>query len=58
MLACSGILLAPAAASGTSLERFLEVLASVPDAERAVAPNCEEFEHYDDPAARTTIGGR
>lgn len=33
------------AASGTSLERFLEVLASVPGAEPAVAPNHEEFEH-------------
>jgi glyoxylase-like metal-dependent hydrolase (beta-lactamase superfamily II) len=31
------------AASGTSLDRFLEVLASVPDAEPAVAPNDEEF---------------
>ncbi len=31
------------AASGTSLERFLEVLDSVPDAEPAVAPNHEEF---------------
>lgn len=31
------------AASGTSLERFLGVLASVPDAEPAVAPNREEF---------------
>jgi len=31
------------AASGTSLERFLEVLESVPDAEPAVAPNHEEF---------------
>ncbi|HEX7276422.1 MAG TPA: MBL fold metallo-hydrolase [Acidimicrobiales bacterium] len=33
------------AASGTSLERFLEVLATVPDAEPAVAPNHEEFGH-------------
>ncbi|HUP68398.1 MAG TPA: MBL fold metallo-hydrolase [Acidimicrobiales bacterium] len=33
------------AASGTSLERFLEVLASVPDAEPAVAPNQQEFAH-------------
>lgn len=33
------------AASGTSLERFLEVLASVPDAEPAIAPNQEEFAH-------------
>lgn len=31
------------AASGTSLERFLKVLESVPDAEPAVAPNDEEF---------------
>ena len=31
------------AASGTSLERFLEVLESVPDAEPAVAPSHEEF---------------
>lgn len=31
------------AASGTSLERFLDVLASVPDAEPAVAPDDEEF---------------
>jgi glyoxylase-like metal-dependent hydrolase (beta-lactamase superfamily II) len=31
------------AAHGTSLDRFLEVLASVPDAEPAVAPNDEEF---------------
>ncbi|MDQ3680143.1 MAG: hypothetical protein M3378_06300 [Actinomycetota bacterium] len=31
------------AASGTSLERFLEVMESVPDAEPAVAPNHEEF---------------
>ncbi|MBA2437980.1 MAG: MBL fold metallo-hydrolase [Acidimicrobiia bacterium] len=31
------------AASGTSLERFLQVLESVPDAEPAVAPNHEEF---------------
>ena len=31
------------AANGTSLERFLQVLASVPDAEPAVAPNDEEF---------------
>lgn len=33
------------AATGTSLERFLEVLASVPDAEPAVAPDNEEFSH-------------
>lgn len=31
------------AANGTSLEHFLQVLASVPDAEPAVAPNDEEF---------------
>ncbi len=31
------------AANGSSLERFLEVLESVPDAEPAVAPNDEEF---------------
>lgn len=31
------------AAGGTSLEHFLEVLASVPDAEPAVAPSQEEF---------------
>jgi glyoxylase-like metal-dependent hydrolase (beta-lactamase superfamily II) len=31
------------AADGTSLERFLEVLRSVPDAEPAVAPNDAEF---------------
>lgn len=31
------------AANGTSLERFLQVLESVPDAEPAVAPNQEEF---------------
>ncbi len=31
------------AASGTSLGRFLEVLASVPDAEPAVPPNDEQF---------------
>jgi hypothetical protein len=31
------------AANGTSLDRFLEVLASVPDAEPAVPPNDEEF---------------
>jgi len=31
------------AASGTSLERFLQVLESVPDAEPAVAPNHEQF---------------
>lgn len=31
------------AANGTSLDRFLDVLASVPDAEPAVAPNDEEF---------------
>lgn len=31
------------AATGTSLERFLQVLESVPDAEPAVAPNQEEF---------------
>ncbi|MEX2621318.1 MAG: MBL fold metallo-hydrolase [Egibacteraceae bacterium] len=33
------------AANGTSLERFLRVLESVPDAEPAVAPNNEEFAH-------------
>ena len=31
------------AAKGTSLEQFLEILESVPDAEPAVAPNQEEF---------------
>ena len=31
------------AASGTSLERFLEILESVPDAEPAAAPSHEEF---------------
>ncbi|HVL93022.1 MAG TPA: MBL fold metallo-hydrolase [Acidimicrobiales bacterium] len=31
------------AASGTSLERFLEVLGSVPDAQPAIAPDHEEF---------------
>ena len=31
------------AAKGTSLERFLEVLESVPDAEPAIPPNHEEF---------------
>jgi glyoxylase-like metal-dependent hydrolase (beta-lactamase superfamily II) len=31
------------AATGTSLEHFLQVLASVPDAEPALAPNHEEF---------------
>jgi glyoxylase-like metal-dependent hydrolase (beta-lactamase superfamily II) len=31
------------AANGTSLERFLQVLGSVPEAEPAVAPNDEEF---------------
>ena len=31
------------AASGTSLDRFLEVLTSVPDAQPAVSPNNEEF---------------
>jgi hypothetical protein len=31
------------ASSGTSLERFLQVLESVPDAEPAVAPSHEEF---------------
>jgi hypothetical protein len=31
------------AANGTSLDRFLQVLVSVPDAEPAVAPNDEEF---------------
>ncbi len=31
------------AANGTSLERFLQVLESVPDAEPAAAPNHEEF---------------
>ncbi len=33
------------AASGTSMERFLQVLESVPDAEPAVAPSNEEFGH-------------
>ena len=33
------------AASGTSLERFLEILESVPDAEPAVPPSHEEFQH-------------
>lgn len=33
------------AASGTSLERFLQVLESVPDAEPATAPHHEEFTH-------------
>jgi len=33
------------AANGASLERFLQVLESVPDAEPAVAPNHEEFGH-------------
>ena len=33
------------AASGTSLERFLEVLTSVPDAEPVLPPNHEEFGH-------------
>ncbi len=33
------------AASGMSLARFLDVLASVPDAEPAVAPDHEEFGH-------------
>ena len=33
------------AASGTSLERFLEVLETVPDAEPAHFPNQEEFSH-------------
>ncbi len=33
------------AANGTSIEHFLEVLASVPDAEPAVAPSHEEFGH-------------
>ena len=33
------------AASGTSLERFLQVLAKVPDAEPAVPPDHEEFNH-------------
>ena len=33
------------AASGTSVDRFLEVLASVPDAEPALPPNQEEFGH-------------
>ena len=33
------------AASGTSLERFLEVLEAVPDAEPAVPPNQEQFVH-------------
>jgi len=43
------------AANGTSLERFLEVLASVPDAEPAVSPNNEEFGSM--PAAMTTPPG-
>lgn len=33
------------AASGTSLERFLQVMESVPDAEPAVAPSHQEFAH-------------
>jgi hypothetical protein len=33
------------AATGTSLEHFLQVLGSVPDAEPALAPNHEEFGH-------------
>lgn len=33
------------AATGTSLEHFLQVLASVPDAEPLLAPNQEEFGH-------------
>lgn len=33
------------AASGTSLDRFLDVLASVPDAEPLLPPNHEEFGH-------------
>ncbi|MDQ3642310.1 MAG: MBL fold metallo-hydrolase [Actinomycetota bacterium] len=33
------------AASGTSLERFLQVLESVPDAAPAVPPSHEEFQH-------------
>jgi glyoxylase-like metal-dependent hydrolase (beta-lactamase superfamily II) len=33
------------AATGTSLEHFIEVLASVPDAEPILAPNHEEFGH-------------
>ncbi len=33
------------AASGASLERFLQVLESVPDAEPAVAPSHEQFTH-------------
>lgn len=33
------------AARGTSLEQFLDVLESVPDAEPSVAPNHEEFSH-------------
>ena len=33
------------AATGTSLENFLQVLGSVPDAEPALAPNHEEFGH-------------
>ena len=50
------------AASGTSLERFLQVLASVPDAEPAVAPSHQEFammlaamaaQHQSQPAAAT-----
>jgi hypothetical protein len=31
------------AAQGTSLERFLEILETVPDAEPSVAPNHQEF---------------
>jgi hypothetical protein len=33
------------AATGTSLEHFLQVLRSVPDAEPALAPNHEEFQY-------------
>jgi glyoxylase-like metal-dependent hydrolase (beta-lactamase superfamily II) len=33
------------AATGTSLEHFLQVLGSVPDAEPALAPNHDEFQH-------------
>lgn len=33
------------AASGTSLDRFLQVLESVPDAEPAIPPSHEEFQH-------------
>lgn len=33
------------AASGTSIDRFLQILESVPDAEPAVPPSNEEFQH-------------